>query len=58
MSRGFVFPDWCNSETKAGGSFMRDWMRDQADLFTREGDPQLELPAFDFPAPHNKGSVQ
>ena len=40
------------------GCFMLDWMRDQADLFTREGDPRLELPAFDFPPPHNKGSVQ
>ena len=43
---------------EGAGSFMLDWMRDQADLFTREGDPQLELPAFDFPPPHNKGAVQ
>lgn len=43
---------------EGAGSFMLDWMRDQADLFTREGDPQLELPAFDFPPSHNKGSVQ
>ena len=43
---------------EGAGSFMLDWMRDQADLFIREGDPQLELPAFDFPPPHNKGSVQ
>ncbi len=43
---------------EGAGSFMRDWMRDQADLFTREGDPHLELPAFDFPAPHSRGTVQ
>jgi superfamily II DNA or RNA helicase len=43
---------------EGAGSFMLDWMRDQADLFTREGDPTLELPDFDFPKPHNRGSVQ
>ena len=43
---------------EGAGSFMLDWMKDQADLFTREGDPTLELPAFDFPPPHAGGSVQ
>lgn len=43
---------------EGAGTFMLDWMRDQADLFTREGDPTLELPAFDFPAPHGRGGVQ
>jgi superfamily II DNA or RNA helicase len=43
---------------EGAGSFLLDWMKDQADLFTREGDPQLELPAFDFPPPHNRGTVQ
>ena len=43
---------------EGAGTFMLDWMKDQADLFTREGDPNLELPAFDFPAPHSKGGVQ
>jgi superfamily II DNA or RNA helicase len=43
---------------EGAGSFMLDWMRDQADLFMREGDPTLELPALDFPKPHNRGSVQ
>lgn len=43
---------------EGAGSFMLDWMRDQADLFMREGDPTLELPAFDFPKPHNRGTVQ
>ena len=43
---------------EGAGSFMRDWMRDQADLFVREGDPDLEIPKFDFPEPHEKGIVQ
>jgi superfamily II DNA or RNA helicase len=43
---------------EGAGTFMLDWMRDQADLFTREGDPKLEVPAFDFPSPHQKGTVQ
>lgn len=43
---------------EGAGTFMLDWMKDQADLFTREGDPTLELPAFDFPAPHSRGGVQ
>ena len=61
-SRGDVerlrLPGLVQFRDEGAGGFMRDWMRDQADLFTREGDPQLELPAFDYPAPHNKGSVQ
>lgn len=43
---------------EGAGTFMLDWMKDQADLFTREGDPTLDLPAFDFPAPHNRGGTQ
>ncbi|MBO9576596.1 MAG: DEAD/DEAH box helicase family protein [Sphingobium sp.] len=43
---------------EGAGSFMLDWMKDQADLFTREGDATLELPAFDFPAPPRPGIVQ
>lgn len=42
----------------SAGTFMLDWMRDQASLFTREGDPMLELPAFEFPIPHVRGTVQ
>ena len=34
---------------EGAGSFMLDWMRDQADLFMREGDPTLELPALISP---------
>jgi len=43
---------------EGAGSFMLDWMKDQADLFTREGDPTLELPAFDFPPVPPSGAVQ
>jgi ERCC4-related helicase len=43
----------------AGASnFMLDWMKDQADLFNREGDPSLELPRFDYPEPGPGGNVQ
>jgi hypothetical protein len=33
-------------------------MKDQADLFSREGDARLELPKFDFPVPSDGGNVQ
>lgn len=42
----------------SAGSFVLEWMKDQADLFLREGDAQLELPKFDFPEPHGGGTVQ
>jgi superfamily II DNA or RNA helicase len=42
----------------SAGGFMLEWMKDQANLFMREGDPMLEVPAFDFPSPHKAGSVQ
>jgi superfamily II DNA or RNA helicase len=40
------------------GSFLLEWMKDQADLFSREGDPDLELPEFEFPPPVHPGNVQ
>lgn len=42
----------------SAGSFMMEWMRDQADLLLREGDAQLELPEFEFPAVPLTGSVE
>lgn len=43
----------------AGASnFMLDWMKDQADLFNREGDPTLELPRFEYPETGPAGNVQ
>ena len=45
------------SEASAG-SFLLDWMLDQADLFLRESDSTLELPRFEFPDPEPPGGVQ
>ena len=42
----------------SAGSFMLEWMKDQADLILREGDAQLEIPRFDFPTSPQPGSVQ
>jgi superfamily II DNA or RNA helicase len=42
----------------SAGSFMREWMLDQASLLLREADPQLELPKFEFPEPKPPGSIQ
>jgi len=39
-------------------NFMLDWMKDQADLFNREGDPTLELPQFEYPEAGPGGNVQ
>jgi superfamily II DNA or RNA helicase len=43
---------------KSAGSFLREWMLDQASLFNREDDPVLELPKFEFPQPAPPGGVQ
>lgn len=43
---------------EGAGSFMLEWMRDQADLLVREGNATLEIPAFDYPPPHRRGTVQ
>jgi superfamily II DNA or RNA helicase len=40
------------------GDFMREWMLDQASLLLREGDPKLDLPAFNYPIPKGPGGVQ
>lgn len=39
------------------GGFMMEWLKDQADLMLREGDPNLELPMFDFPDTPQPGGV-
>ena len=51
-------PRLVSFENVAAGSFLRQWMLDQASLLLREGDPQLELPKFDFPAPIPPGNIQ
>ena len=42
----------------SAGSFMVEWLKDQADLMLREGDANLEVPMFDFPRSPQPGSVQ
>ena len=42
----------------SAGSFLQEWMLDQASLFLRESDPALELPQFEFPDPAPPGGVQ
>jgi superfamily II DNA/RNA helicase len=43
---------------RGAGHFMLEWMLDQADLFSREGDAKLEIPDFNFPTPPPPGGVQ
>jgi superfamily II DNA or RNA helicase len=43
---------------KSAGTFLREWMLDQASLFLREGDPKIALPQFEFPEPSPRGAVQ
>jgi superfamily II DNA or RNA helicase len=42
---------------ESAGSFLMEWVRDQASLLLREGDPTLDLPRFDFPENLPHGSV-
>ena len=46
----------CFSDHSAG-SFLREWVLDQASLFLREGDPQLEVPQYDYPESPSPGGV-
>ena len=34
---------------KSAGSFLKEWLLDQADLLEREGDAKLEIPQFEYP---------
>lgn len=47
-----------NFRDASAGSFMIEWMKDQADLILREGDAQLEIPRFNFPSTPQPGNVQ
>ena len=47
----------CFSDHSAG-SFLREWMLDQASLFLREGDPQLDVPRYDYPESPSCGGVE
>jgi superfamily II DNA or RNA helicase len=43
---------------RSAGSFLMEWVKDQASLMLREGDPTLDLPSFEFPNNLPHGSVQ
>lgn len=43
---------------ESAGTFILEWMKDQADLMLREGDPSLELPRFDYPDVPQPGGVE
>ena len=42
----------------SAGSFLREWMLDQASLMLREGDPQLEVPRYEYPESPPPGGVE
>jgi superfamily II DNA or RNA helicase len=43
---------------RTAGTFLTEWMLDQADLMLREGDPTLQLPKLNFPEPPSPGAIQ
>lgn len=43
---------------RSAGSFLTEWILDQASLFLREDDPSVELPRIDYPSPPPPGTVQ
>jgi len=47
----------CFSDHSAG-SFLREWMLDQASLFLREDDPRLEVPRYNYPEVPSPGGVE
>ena len=51
-------PKLINFRNASAGSYMVEWMKDQADLISREGEPQLELPHFEFPNTPQPGNIQ
>jgi hypothetical protein len=43
---------------RSAGSFLKEWMLDQASVLLRQEDASLEMPDLDFPPPASKGGVQ
>jgi superfamily II DNA or RNA helicase len=41
----------------SAGTYLREWMLDQASVVLREGDPTLHPPEFDFPTPRAPGAI-
>ena len=42
----------------SAGSLLMEWVKDQASLILREGDPTLDLPSFEFPNRLPHGGIQ
>jgi len=42
----------------SAGTFLREWILDQASLLLREGEGDLQMPELDFPPPEGGQSVQ
>lgn len=42
----------------SAGSFLREWMLDQASLLLRQDEASIELPLFNYPKPGGSGGVQ
>jgi len=47
----------CFSDQSAG-SFLREWMLDQASLFLREDDPKLQVPNYNYPESPSPGAIE
>lgn len=43
---------------RSAGTFLKEWVLDQASLFLREDDPSIEMPVFDYPPCPPPGAVQ
>ena len=43
---------------RSAGSFLREWMLDQASLLLREDDPRLEVPQYNYPESPPPGGVE
>lgn len=58
LERVGLGPGLVSFSNESAGSFLREWMLDQADLLNREDDPKLVPPEFEFPRPAPPGGVQ
>jgi superfamily II DNA or RNA helicase len=43
---------------ESAGTFLMEWVKDQASLMLREGDPTLDLPSFEYPNTLPHGSAR
>ena len=42
----------------SAGTFLKEWVLDQASLLLREDDPKLEVPRLDYPEPPPPGAIE